>query len=73
MAIKRRKGTSDSSQLAIIEPSLDIERDATLLGDVLSSRGEVTAEAIASGEAATTNNPLTDSLEVPRPRSSHHR
>ena len=46
MAIKRRKGPSDASQLAIIEPSLDIERDASLLGDVLSSRGEVTAEAI---------------------------
>src|SRR5690242_13341488 len=46
MAIKRRKGTSEGSPLAVIEPSLDVERDASLLGDLLSARGEVSPEAI---------------------------
>ena len=46
MPFRRPKDSSPASLLAIIEPSLDIERDVTLLGDVLSARGDVTAEAI---------------------------
>ena len=46
MAFRRPNNNSPASALAIIEPSLDVERDITLLGDVLSARGDVTAEAI---------------------------
>ena len=62
MAIKRRKGSSDSSQLAVIEPSLDIQRDASLLGDVLSSRGEVTPEAIEMAMLEKNGVPIGEHL-----------